>query len=100
MFQRSYSEYSNTRDKTLWQEPHPSNMREPGEFYRRELEKVFFEESKLLCMGGREKGGGGGSMSCIQFYFADKVNQNLNYVKVCSKLAKNQISKYFNLSEM
>ena len=97
MFQRSYSEYSNTRDKTLWQEPHPSNLREPGEFERRELEKVFFEESKLLCMGGREKGG---STSCIQFYFADKVNQNLKYAKVCSKLAKNQISKYFNLSVM
>ena len=59
--------------------------------------KSFFEESKLLCMGGREKGG---STSCIQFYFADKVNQNLKYAKVCSKLAKNQISKYFNLSVM
>ena len=48
-------------------------------------------------MGGREKGG---SASCIQFYFADKVNQNLKYAKVCSKLAKNQTSKYFNLSVM
>ena len=51
-------------------------------------------------MYGRQGKGGGGGGGSIQFYFADKVNQNLNYAKVCSKLAKNQISKYFNLSVM